>query len=444
MKFKKIRKDLILFIFCLITFSYCKSFIDIAQEEVFNKDEYLSTGYRKEAASLNPEYYTPKGQEELDKCRNIYKANYDRCSSFSTCNLCSANSDCGWCNEKKICLPIELNSRSDGLVPICQGDCIRVLKIEYCFKGLFEPENTKAEINFANYMDVNEGNIFEKTLEKNINNQNDHPLDGMTPDHVKINSSNLNFLPNENTNKPLSLNMDSHHQRLYDDLKNISKDVFKKLIGEKVNTKTSNENLLMKYDPPTSQEEMMNYLKEYIPNYEFPQFVKSDLEGSIDQIKKEKLLLWLRGYSLNEPISKQHLPIYKNINFINEDQVRKSYLDKFYNNIVKDPYSKINSLVYKNLIGEKTLFGNNVRSNYKDVKNNYIVNSKFIDSKDIKSLIKRNNMRFKEADSDLQNKKLINNTQLNKDQSKEKSVIKKHKTFKQISQQFKDFLNINK
>ena len=82
-------------------------------------------------------YYTLKGTEELEKCRIEYEANYIRFSGFNTCNFCAANSDCGWCNEKKLCVPVDLNSRNDELVPICQGDCIRILKMEYCYKGLF-------------------------------------------------------------------------------------------------------------------------------------------------------------------------------------------------------------------------------------------------------------------------------------------------------------------
>jgi hypothetical protein len=467
MKFKAIRRELCIFLLSMISLSFSKSFMDLAEQEVFKKDDYLSQSYRKEAASLNPEYYTNKGKEELGKCQDLFAANYDRCSRFNTCNLCSANSDCGWCNEKKLCIPVELNSKSDGIQPMCQGDCIRVLKIGYCYKGLFEAENTQGEVNFANYGDINEGNLFEKTLEKNINNEASHPLEGMTEEHVSMNSSNLNYLPRETSNAPLSVNLDEHHHRLYNDLTKISKEVFSDLVDEKVKNE-GNQNFLIKYEPPKTEEEMMKYLKEYIPNYEFPQFVKSDLEGSIDQIKKEKLLLWLRGYSLNEPISKQHLPIYKNINFVDEDSVRKNLLDKFYKNIVKDPYSKVNSLVYKNMIGEKTLFGDNIRSNYHNVKNSHVVNSKFISPNDLKLLVKRNNIRFKEKDlvnTKVENGSLIGesnykiqkinknnnintNTSGTKDNDEYKKAnsnpkLNKHKTFKEISKELKEFLKAN-
>jgi hypothetical protein len=547
-------KELLLLLTYFLLFieikSIKKSFMDLASQEVFKKEDYESESYRKEAASLNPEYYTPKGAEELAKCRNTFSANYDRCSRFKTCNFCAANSDCGWCNEKKLCIPIELNSRNDMLVPVCQGDCIRVLKIEYCYKGLFEPENTQGEINFGNYPHVKEesnkieaenfDNIFEKALEKNyleqrnhnlrqnsdsnsnsnistfnfkekkfmksnsysnFNSKNSHtqqdpncidpnkdldsPADDLS-ENLKFskNHNSLNYIPNAYTNKPLSFDLDTHHQRLVKDLTDISKNVFSKLIGEKV--KAPSVNLLKPNfkSKKEKKEEMMEYLKEYVPNFEFPQFVKSDLEGAIDKIKKEKLLLWLRGYSLNEPISKQHLPIYKNLTFVNEDQARKLFLDKFYKDIVKDPYKDTNSKVYKNFIGEQTLAGENINDNQikrnkgylvpitstkgngdvkiismenmpqkmrdilkklqpqiedkidmfkgktplEVIKSLKVINSKFIDQNSLKSLVKQNNMRFK------QNEKI----------SDKKKIHPHAKSLKEISQELKDYLKTMK
>lgn len=544
-------------LFLLITYmllfteikSIKKSFMDLASEEVFKKDNYESQSYRKEAASLNPEYYTLKGAEELEKCRNTFSANYDRCSRFTTCNFCAANSDCGWCNEKKLCIPIELSSRNDMLVPVCQGDCIRVLKIEYCYKGLFEPENTQGEINFGNYPQVKQesnmldsnqrpedfDSIFEKTLEKNyldqrksnlrqsIGNSNmenistfnfkekkfmksqnskndpncidpnkdlDSPADDLSQTlNFSKNHNSLNYIPNAYTNKPLSIDVDSHHQRLVKDLTDISKNVFSKLIGEKI--KSPSVNLLKpNYKSKLEKkEEMMEYLKEYVPNFEFPQFVKSDLEGAIDKIKKEKLLLWLRGYSLNEPISKQHLPIYKNLTFVNEDQARKLFLDKFYKDIVKDPYKDTNSKVYKNFIGEQTLTGESINENQMKrnqgnrgylvpvtstkgvgdvkiistdnmpqrmreilkklqpqieehidmfkgktplevIKSLKVINSKFIDPNSLKSLVKQNNMRFKQNEKIRENKSNSNRIH--------------SKSFKEISQELKDYLKTMK
>lgn len=488
---------LIYFLTIKIIKSSRKTFLDIAKEEVF-KDTYNSDSYKNEAASLNPEYYTPKGKQELTKCRDLYSANFDRCRRFSTCTFCAANSDCGWCDEKKICIPIDLNIRKDQQIPICQGDCIRVLKIEYCYKGLFEPENTQDEVNFANYNEVldnsedNDENIFEKSLEKiflegrnkktnsifkfkqetekgeaSCEGQNDGlPNDftknlNVVPDH-----RSLDYIPNASTNRRPSVNMKEHQKYLVDSLTKISKDTFFDLLNNNINTNNDNKyNQMPQIDYKTDdqkREEMFQYLKEYIPNFEFPQFVKSDLEDSIDKIKKEKLLLWLRGYSLNEDISKQHLPIYKNLTIANEDDARKVLLDKFYKDIVRDKYSKVNSVVYKNLIGEKTLSGDEINKNkynhkpvhensktskilnnidsiqpvgavdknkdntkentsYRSLNNitNKVVNTKFISREDLSAVVKRNNMRFKE---------------------KTKNNINSMATVKEISNQLKDYL----
>lgn len=472
------------FFHLLFTQISSKTFMDLAQDEIFTKENYKSDKYAKEAASLNPEYYTSKGEEELEKCREVFSANYDRCSRFKTCNMCGANPDCGWCNEKKLCVPVELNARNDQIIPQCQGDCIRILKIEYCYKALFEPENTQDEVNFANYPEVlqedsdsdsDSDNIFEKALEKNfyeMRNQkkssnsssnliNFKQLDPQKDPNCDDSSDNLNinitptpnhtsldYIPNASTNKPLAVDLDSHHERLIKDLTDVSKQVFSDLVEKHVDKSADQVSLLQPnfQTEEEKREEMMKNLKEFIPNFEFPQFVNSDLEDSIDKIKKEKLLLWLRGYSLNEPDAKKHLPIYKNLTFTDEDQVRKSFLDKFYKDLVIDPYKNVNSGVYKNLMGQETLFGDKIQDkmNERKAKNGYvipvieskggkqvkiikkpiavqpipdakiltpsiigkgpkeivkslkIINSNYVDKKDLLSLVKRDNMRFKE------------------------------------------------
>lgn len=444
----------LLIIYLILIFeinSTTKSFMEIAQEE-FTKQDYLSESYRKEAASLNPEYYTKKGIEELDKCRNTFLANYNRCTLFTTCNFCSANSDCGWCDEKKICIPVEPDTRNDNIVPVCQGECIRVLKIEYCYKGLFEPENTQGEVNFANYKEVltpepeeDSENIFEKALEKNFYEQRTQNFKFKELDKdcgkdkkpkiqkFKVNDSRLNFDPNANFNKPLTIDMNKHSQQLYKDMTNLSKGIFSQLVGEKVLNKKPTSLIKIVPDIKTQKEkvdDLMKEMKESIPNFEFPQFLKSDLEGSIDQIKKEKLLLWLRGYSLNDPLSKQHLPIYKNINFDEEEKDRKQLLDTFYDNFVKDPTKKINSQVYKNIMGKETLTGESINA-YKnnayrttkkkesidDLKSEHVINSNYMERNALKNMVKQNNMRFKEKDV---------------------------KSFKDISKELKDYLESNK
>jgi hypothetical protein len=417
--------NFLIVLFLLLNNIQNKSFLDLAQEEVF---KYDSENYRKEPASLNPSYYSEKGAEELDHCRNNFQANYNRCSQFKTCNFCGANSECAWCDEKKICLPIDLNAHNDYLEPLCQGDCIRILKIEYCFKGLFEPENNPGEINFSTYEELNkedggdengiQENILERTLEKNM----------------KINNHNLDYDPNAYTNKPNSVNLEQHHKELVNDMTNISKRVFSNLVDKNVSDK---EIETIKPNLTDKREDMMKYMKEYIPNFEFPQYVKSDLEDSIDKIKKEKLLLWLRGYSLNEKKSKTHLPIYQNLTFVDEEPVRKMFLDKFYKDVVKDPYKDINSMVYKNLMGGGTLFGDKIpldkyKKKEKVIFNEMhqpgshiqekITNSKFIQKDDLKSFVKKNNMRFKEL-------------------NKNNKLKSKTTSFKELADELKDLIN---
>mgnify|MGYP001033194671 CR=1 FL=1 len=166
-----------------------KSFLEAAQDSA-EDFKYDTEEYRKEPASLNHLYWSKRGAEELDQCRNKFEANYNHCKIYKTCNFCSANSGCGWCDEKKICLPLDISAQKDELIPLCMGDCIKVLKMEYCFKVLFEPDNTQDEVNFANMdqvinqekyaktpydpinldneEDTSYENIMEKTLEKNI------------------------------------------------------------------------------------------------------------------------------------------------------------------------------------------------------------------------------------------------------------------------------------
>ena len=542
-----------------------KSFLEAAKDKVEEEFKYDSEEYRNEPASLNHEYYTKRGQEELEQCRNQFKANYNHCRNYKTCNFCSANSGCGWCDEKKICIPLDLNSQKDQLIPICMGDCIKVLKIEYCFKGLFEPDNTQGEVNFANYdqvvnqdkyakspydpvdldddEDTNFENIMEKSLERNLiesqkikkdtnfnfeqknknedanylgsernvnennfnnnkynantdakNNQNKNDflekslnlleknlsvakkseleassgklqteslesklsnefktnsfsisetylknsnsiINSLKPDCDEVkngvngvqniiplpNDPGLNFIPKSYTNYPSNIDLEKNSQKLYKEMAHISKEVFDSLLSKELKGRKKTNFIKANLENGSqTEEEFLKYLKEFIPNFEFPQFIKSDLEQSINDIKREKLLLWLRGFSLNDPISKMHLPIYKNLSFTNEDQIRKLFLDKFYKDIVKDKNVNVDSLMYRNMLRNNgIILPLNDLSKYVGkrpfdiVKDMKVIDSNFIADKDLIGLVKQSNMRFKEKgeinhSSELKDKVIIN------------------------------------
>lgn len=622
MKFHSIIYVTLLIIFAAFSGMYSKTFLEIAKQEVEEEFKYDSPEYRNEPDSLNHLYYTQRGKEELEQCRNLYKANYDDCRNYKTCNFCSANSGCGWCDEKKICLPLDLNARKDELIPLCMGDCLKVLKIEFCYKGLFEPDNTKNEVNFANIDQVvNQSkykkspydpidldndtesafdNILEKTLEKNIlesqkvkpefsynfiqkrdnaknesmntsnnanspayeysinnkskldlksNNYNDINEDfmqkslnlletfskakaeaqkeestnklqslslhddinrGIGPysfsnnnnkididnnnknakynaysnfkqsdeeifkkgkencDEAKdgvqgisqlkpvLNDPSLNFIPKSYTNYPNSIDLEKNSKQMYQDMAQISKEVFNSLLSKDLQSRKKNNFIKANLDDANpSQERILKNLKEFIPNFEFPQFIKSDLEQSINDIKREKLLLWLRGFKLNDEISKIHLPIYKNLSFTNEDQIRKMFLDKFYKDIVKDPYANVNSVIYKNMLGNSgKIISKKDVSKYlgkkpKDViKDLAVVDSKFIDKKDLMNLVTQSNMRFKENDdknNENNNKYTINDTGSNADKKDDKNKekngqINNVKSLKELTQELKNFL----
>jgi len=474
-----------------------KNFFDLAKEE-FNSNE--QENFTNKAASLNPEYYTKKGLEELNICRAEYNANYNRCKRFKTCNFCDANSGCSWCNEKKACIPSEFNYRNNEMVPICQGECIKLIKIEYCYKGLFEPEITQHEINFSNYKDVLEEsdekgsdneNIFEKELEKNflqiregnLKKENSEIKMNNTPNYqnyksgkkdfnfkqkdktfedkncdkepdktdvtgnlrIAMNDPSINYIPNAFTNTPSQIDLEQSRKLMINKMNEISKNVFSELVDGKLRQAS-----IPNFMPEPNDK--MKYLKEYIPNFEFPQYVGSDLENSIDKIKKEKMLLWLRGYSLNQEISKRHLPIYKDLTYVDEEAHRKMLLDKFYKDIVQEnrhkilkekvesmkmdghyllPVTAITPETGVDIIKKEDNYMNDIvmeKTNADTLKNIKVINTKFVDKNDLLSMVKKNNMRFKQ--------KILSNKSNSNEQKKEKKI----KSLREISNDLKNFL----
>ncbi len=487
-----------------------------------------------------------------------------------------------------------MNSRKDESIPICIGDCIKVLKIEYCYKGLFEPDNTQDEVNFANYdqiinqefnknnsyvpfnsennidtnlkntmsnmikhQQINNGfnynfvqkkeknkngegfnkreyynkndnllenniidndrksfseknlslleklsndnknrlesesskfiteslenkltsefmfNRFNNNLSKNENFDSDslnintdkteksllHSLEGDCDESKNVvngiqkiipleNNPTLNYIPKSYTNYPSDIDLEENSRKIFKKVEKISKDVFNSLLSNEIKSRKKPNFIKANLDIESKSDDyLLNSLKEYVPNFEFPQFLKSDLEQSINEIKREKLLLWLRGFSLNENISKLHLPIYQNLLFTNEENIRKMYLDKFYKEIVNDPKVNINSVIYKNMLGNSGSIiphvdnSKSIGKKLKDIIKNFkVIDSNYIDKTDLVGLVKQSNMRFKEKSSNnkFENKKkdaisennIINEININQNRNK----------IKEISNQLKNFL----
>jgi hypothetical protein len=99
-----------------------------------------------------------------------------------------------------------------------------------------------------------------------------------------------------------------------------------------------------------------------LPELEYPQFERTDLENTIDDIQRQKVLLWLRGFKPGDKPT---------------NDTKTIILDDVYRGL--NP-STVDSVVYKSLYDKPF-----------EVKN-----SNYIDTKDTMALIKKNNMRFKE------------------------------------------------
>jgi len=282
MKYKIIISVYLIFILNITFISSGKSFLDLAQNQIYSED-YNTPAYNHEPDSLNPEYFTPKGVEQLSTCRARFDANYNRCSTFKTCNFCDANSDCGWCDEKKICIPIDINSRRDQMIPLCVGDCQMIIKIEFCYKVLFEPANNPHEVNFSNYAQVQNFDLKTDPLIRNNLRENQQ------------NSLSLDYKGDINLNGQ-DVDIHKEHHEMFNNMLESSKNIFYDLYNKNAPPVKSNQPMMLP-ELEGDEPDYSKYLKEYIPNFESPQFVKSDLEDYIDLVKRQKILLWLKGYS---------------------------------------------------------------------------------------------------------------------------------------------------
>ena len=81
--------------------------------------------------SINPEFWSKEGFNQLVQCRASYTNRYKACQ-IKGCTFCSANENCGWCVNKQMCIPLENSTKLDYKVPLCQGECSRVANITAC------------------------------------------------------------------------------------------------------------------------------------------------------------------------------------------------------------------------------------------------------------------------------------------------------------------------
>ena len=362
-----------------------KTFLDLAQNQIYSEE------YNHEPDSLNPEYYTEKGQEQLSTCRVKFEANYNRCSTFKTCNFCDANSDCGWCDEKKICLPIDISSRNDQMIPLCVGDCQMIIKIEYCYKGLFEPANNPNEVNFSNYDQVM--NFDLKT----------DPLNRSNLREKQQNSLSLDYKGDINLNGS-EIDIQKEHNDMFKSMLESSKNIFYDLYNKNAKAETGDEQQQPLIEPDLDDEKGPDYakfLKEYIPNFESPQFVKSDLEDYIDLVKKQKVKLWLKGYNLNTGEPKKgggRDTLYHELPWLDEEKTRKEFLNDFLVKYMKD--DPRNKEYYKNLyeqLNKSKQEEKKHNSNYEKGYNNQERNFKFFNKHVPKVNEKYNNSEEREG-----------------------------------------------
>jgi hypothetical protein len=140
-------------IIALLNYLYCKTFLDLAKDNILDCDLEANNNPK------NSDYLSKRGKEEIIYCKNLNLASYNRCSTSTTCNFCSANESCGWCEESKVYIPVDNN-----LKPICQGECSKTLKTYQCYLSALNSRDTN---------NIQEGgSIIESILQNTFNNNN--------------------------------------------------------------------------------------------------------------------------------------------------------------------------------------------------------------------------------------------------------------------------------
>jgi hypothetical protein len=300
-------------IITLLNYLYCKTFLDLA------KDNILDCDLEENNNPKNSDYLSKRGKEEIIYCRNLNLASYNRCSTSTTCNFCSANEGCGWCEETKQCIPVDNN-----LKPICQGECSKILKTDQCYLSALKNTNNIQE----------GGSIIESILQNTFNNNN-------------------NF--KDSNNKPFNVNS------------------FNKILNTN-KVKSSRYSFLKENNQLGIQTDSNNDVK--LPELEYPQFERSDFENAIDDINKQKVLLWLRGFKPGES------------QVSDSSNNEKIIINDVYKGLNK---TKLDDIVFKTL-SDKPL----------------VKNSNYINPQDSLKLIQKNNMRFKQQSTEPSYKDISN------------------------------------
>lgn len=268
----------------------------------------------KGIVSLNKDFYGERGVSEVAYCRKINWLPYGKCGQIKTCNFCNVNGGCGWCDETKKCIPVIYNQEADQMVPICNGECERLIKIDYCYKKLFEPnKETEKEITYMNYnatehrnsLNVSKDQYIDKYIEALKGKKGEMSIDEIDKELKK----EVEQLSHEEVSKLKTriLKGDYNH-------KNSNFDILSQNKGFKKVQYNSNDIL-----------------------YDKPQFESSELETFLSELQKQKLKLWLQGYTITD----QEISLGNKIN----PNKTKTFLRKFY----KDAkYNKAN--VYNSTI----------------------------------------------------------------------------------------------
>lgn len=261
--------------------------------------------------------------------------------------------------------------------------------------------------------------------------------------HFIKDSPSLNYQPEFNSlPKDITIDFSKHHYQFKKDLEKVAKEVFDNKITSKI--KENKQQIREINDNDNIDDVISNHyrnIKKSIPGFEMPQFAQSKLESSISDIKKQKLLLLLRGVDLNSRIAKHHLGIYNNKNsddgYILDRTIKSigdtnSMKEKYNLDIRKDVEYSAKTISYKKVADN---FLDKSNENSKNIKDNY--NDNIGNNADKSSYL--NNHRFKEVESNVKRSfDCVNSVNSNEDKENNKNLILPHP---QINQ---DIDNIDK
>lgn len=95
--------------------------------------------------------------EERNYCRNINRISYEKCEKITKCNFCNVKGNCGWCKERKKCIPVIYDSKLNENKAVCNGECSTLLNIDKCYETAFSDDDIK---NYTKYL--NDSFVYDK------------------------------------------------------------------------------------------------------------------------------------------------------------------------------------------------------------------------------------------------------------------------------------------